>query len=273
MTAGRSTWKSRVAIGCGLILALGVVLIVVGTYWFGGLYVRAGKAEDAAKALVERFGEADAFTPSPDGAVAPDRLDAFLAVRRKLQEQCPRLEEVVGRFDAIRRADETDQKPSVGEVFGMLRGGISLGPALSDYLQARNEGLLEAGMGVGEYSYIYVLAYLSGPRRSLGRATAFDEKGEMGGSKRGTFVGMLRRRAAALRAAPAGDAAMLAALEAEIAALDRDEARRPWPDGLPEPARGTIEARRAELDAAFCGAGMSFDLATIERRGPSVQIN
>ena len=35
----------------------------------------------------------------------------------------------------------------------------SLGRGAADYLSIRNEALLREGMGLGEYTYIYVMAY------------------------------------------------------------------------------------------------------------------
>ncbi len=51
-------------------------------------------------------------------------------------------------------------------------GAMGLGPALGNLYEVRNQALLAEGMGLGEYSYIYLTAYQSqltddGPRTGI----------------------------------------------------------------------------------------------------------
>ena len=68
-----------------------------------------------------------------------------------------------------------------------------------------------------------------------------------------------------------GEEADLAALEAEVAAMESDERRIPWQDGLPLPIAGSLAPFRAELDELFCTAMAPLELMINERHGPAIE--
>jgi hypothetical protein len=270
MTPPPSRWRGIAWTGCGLLGLLGLVGLGVGTYYFGGLFARAGEAEKTATALAEQFGAPDDYTPSPEG-VAAERLEAFLAVRREVQRHCPELVALGEQLRPLREAEESDKSPSAGAIFSILGGSMRLGPVTVGLLSARNQALLANHMGLGEYTYLYALAYQSGPNPKE-PAWLFPHEMEKMNEGQERLLGILRRLAQAARSAP-GAGVAAEAVDAEIARLEADPGRRLWADGLPAGLREPLEARAADLSAHYCPAAAQFDLAEVERRGAGIQID
>jgi hypothetical protein len=242
------------------------------------------EAASAHVALEERFGAPGAFTPAPDGASPPARMEAFLAVRDAMASPRARLEATFSRLPlGKRRADEIKDLPFLERLtlgLSIGRAALDLGPVISDFLRARDEALLAQGMGMGEYAYIYSVAYYSwlGHRPSDGpdgRATegAPEDDGRrahmMGGSVAGRVHDecgqMLRNQLASLpRQAPA---AWHEALSREIAAMAADDTRSPWQDGVPPAIAAAFEPYRARLEAGYSPVSNPLELARSRRRG------
>lgn len=242
----------------------------VGTYYFGGLFARAGQATKAAATLAEQFGAPDDYTPSPEG-VGAERVEAFLAVRREVVRHCPALVDLGERLRPLREIEGSEKQPSAGDFFSILGGSMRLGPTTVEVLGARNQALLTSRMGLGEYTYLYALAYQSGPD---GPKPVWLLPGETerptDGQER--LLGILRRLAVAARAVP-GAPIDAEAVDAEIARLESEPGRRLWAEGLPDVLREPLAARAADLAGAYCPEAAQFDLAEIEQRGPSIRID
>src|SRR5262245_50230168 len=127
MTRTASRWRGIVGFGCAVLGLIVLVGLGVGTYYFGGLFARAGEAEKAATALAEQFGAPDEYTPSSQGVEA-ERLEAFLSVRREVQRHCPALVELGERLRPLREVEGDQRRPSAGDLFSILGGSMRLGP-------------------------------------------------------------------------------------------------------------------------------------------------
>ncbi len=269
MKKSTTFWLLGCGSGCAL-LALGVAALIAG----GSHLVRSTTAPfndaiEARKALEQQFGEAADFTPWPDGAVPPERMEAFLTVREATQ---PAREKLVATLSSLptdeEDAQELESKPFMERmwaVFDITRSGIGLGAEMGEMFAARNQGLLDAGMGLGEYSYIYFLAYY----RQLGHSPS--ETGEglpmpNIASRRltGELRSMLSRQLATL---DAGDEHWRARLAEEIESLESDVSRLPWEDGLPEAITASIEPYRERLEAYYIAAANPFELSRNQRKG------
>lgn len=270
MTPPASRWRGVAWIGCGVLGVIGLAGLGVGTYYFGGLFARAGEAERTAATLAEQFGVPDDYTPSPEG-VAAERLDAFLAVRREVQLHCPALVALGEQLRPLRDAESSEKQPSGGGILSILGGSMRLGPVTVDLLTARNQALLANRMGLGEYTYLYALAYQSGPDAPE-PAWLFPHEAENTTDGRERLLGMLGRLAQAARGAP-GAVIPAAAVDAEVSLLEADPARRLWAEGLPAGLREPLEARAADLAALYCPVAAQFDLAEIERHAASIRID
>jgi hypothetical protein len=270
MTPPGSRWRGIAWTGCAILGLIGLVGLGVGTFYFGGLFARAGEAEKTATALAEQFGAPDDYTPSP-GGVAAERIEAFLAVRRVVEGHCPTLVALGEQLRPLRDADASKKQPSAGGILSILGGSMRLGPVTVDLLTARNEALLANHMGMGEYVYLYALAYQSGPVAPE-PAWLFPHEMEHTTDGRERLLGILGRLAKAARSTP-GAVVPAEAVDAEIARLEADPARRLWAEGLPAGLREPLAARATDIATLYCPAAAQFDLAEIERHAVSIHID
>jgi hypothetical protein len=260
------TWLKGCGLGCAALVIAGIILIVVGTTTLMGPFKRA---IDARSSLDERFPSQEAFTPAGDGAVAPDRLAAFLEVRAALAELCG---ELSGTSAAMKKLEEFDdqEEPPRGEVlraaWQATRSAMGAGRLMGRYFETRNRALLEAEMGLGEYSYIYVVAHHDRLVPAEGEGEFLDGAAANRRIRR-ALRGMLERQLAAMPA----DAAARAALGSEVAAMAADPARLPWQDGLPEEIAQSLLPVRQRLDELFCVASRSLELSRNRQRAFGIE--
>ena len=151
MASGARKWLVGCGIGCGLmILAVGGI----GTCGYLGvrnIKDRAERLDAGFEAVTAEYGRPDEFTPPADGVVPAGRLELFLEVRGLLAPSRNELGAVLVELDAGTEGGRG--------VLNKIRAGMSLLPSMLDFIDERNQVLLDRGMGVGEYTYIYSLAY------------------------------------------------------------------------------------------------------------------
>jgi hypothetical protein len=275
MAGGTQKWLVGCGIGCGfLILAAGGV----GTCGYLGVQKikdRAERLDEGFDALYEQYGRPAEYAPPADGVVPAGRMEAFLAVRAAMAPSRDELAAVLTELDA-------DTK-GVGGVFKKIGAGVSVLPSMFDFIDERNLALSEEQMGVGEYLYIYSLAYYSwlgkdpadGPSFTVSDHDDADDDrvsfrwgGDAGpGSddprevreRRGREIrrylnGIQHQMLANQLDAAQGrglDEDWLARLEAERAALDGSADRLMWEDGLPEAVAAAFAPFRDRLEAAY----------------------
>ena len=265
------TWGclKQTAIGCVVLIVLAVVFpIALGVMMMSPF----NRAVDARITIEQQFGPQEAFVPPPSGAPTPDRLEAFLEVRRALSLTCAdfrHTEEQVRNLESIDDQDDISKLAAMKQVLSTSRSMMGMGPLIGNFFETRNQSLLDAEMGLGEFTYIYVLAYreqildppedlqLLGPRainRRVHRA----------------LVSMLENQLQVLRDAGAADDE-IAALETEISVLEEDTARIPWKEGLPPTITDALAPHREELDSLHCPATAPLELMLNEKRGPAVE--
>jgi len=152
------------------------------------------------------------------------------------------------------------------DIFGVLTGAMGFPRLLADYMDARNQALLEAEVGLGEYTYIYVVAYAAGER-------ARDRDAQVGRilsrRVRDGFIGMLTRQRDRLGDDPDSEE-LAAALESEIVALRDDAGRWPWQEGLPVSITDSLKERADELARLDCPHEAEFALGRARREGMSI---
>jgi len=259
----------QTAIGCVVLIVLAVVFpIALGVMMMGPF----NRAVDARITIEQRFGPQEAFVPPPSGAPSPDRVETFLEVRRALSVTCADFshsEEQVRNLEAFDDQDEVSRVAVMKQVFSTTRSMMGMGPLIGNFYETRNQSLLDAEMGLGEFTYIYVLAYreqildppedlqLLGPRAINRRV-------------RRALVSMLENQLQGLRDAGAADNE-IAALETEIAALEEDSYRIPWQEEVPPAIADALAPYREELDALHCPTTAPLELMVNEKRGPAVE--
>jgi hypothetical protein len=248
-----------------------------------GVIGEAEKIDAVMEQVYEKHGRVSDFQPGPDGALPPERVEAFLRVRELMSTARAETEHTFGLLSS-RETEGTAEVPGMlGRLLawgmGVLRveAGTSLVPQLFAFVAARGEALLDGGMGPGEYLYMYSLAFYSGLGKSPADGPAFrlvgddedDDQGRRAGEdefdvregRRETILStlneqllpMLRRQLAALdesRSVVESDP-WRRQLAAEIAAMETDRFRIPWRDGLPPVIEASLEPYRARLESSY----------------------
>jgi len=286
----------RWLVGC--LVAGGVVLFLfVGTA--GACFVMLRNsvkgfetASQSRQQLDQQFGEPGAFTPAPDGAVPEARMEIFLHVREATQ---PARLDIVRRFGDLPLSDdeakELENKPFTDKLISVLSIGktaLGLPGALGALFDARNQALLDGGMGFGEYTYIYDVAYYAylghDPGEGVGskrvRTTIEDDEGnrvvhEDPGDRRlrqrihGDLLSMLKNQLGSLPGGLSEEKAsvMRTALEAEIAEMEKDPTRAAWLDTLPGPIRASLEPFKDRLESTYSKMTNEFELGRNRKTG------
>jgi len=260
-------WLTGCGLGCGVVAILGIVGVV------GGSFVIMNDFKDAIadrETLDARHGDQPDFTPSADGTIAPERMEAFLAVRAAAMTLCDEFMTTAGKFEQM---DELDEDASRKEAFSgimNLTGDIfMMVPRLGGYYQARNGTLLDVGMGLGEYTYIYVLVY--GDRlRGEGQTEEADflSSGDPNARVCEALRQMLRNQQGVT-----DDVAMQSLLEEELSRLEEHTESIPWQGALPPAIAASIAPYREQLDAVFCPATVGLEFSKNRQSGLSIHSN
>ena len=272
---------SKVLTGCG-IGCLVLVVLAVGMSYMGYRWVRdtteaveeAGRVE---RELEEEYGPARSFVPHAGPGVPADRMEVFLTVRDALTDSREEL------ASAVRGLASEAEDGGVASGLRVARAGVSMVPRTLSFVSARNQALLDAGMGVGEYCWIYWFTYEAWLGHPAGDSELHEfmkehnsEHGSVqihvdGGMEperitwqlRRDITAMLRNLENALAADP-DQADLLEVVTAELAELDADPGRVPWQDGLPEAFAVGLEPYRERLEATYSSATNPFELRELE---------
>jgi len=259
----------QTAIGCGVLMVIAIVLPIVLAMMMMGPFKRA---VDDRHAIEEKFGPQEAYVPPASGVPPADRIEVFLGVRRALAEPCADLtqaEEQLQKMETFDDQDEVDRMEVMKEVFSLTKSMMGVGPVLGHLYEIRNQNLLDAGMGLGEFTYIFVVAYND---RLLDEPDGEQLFGPTVTNRRvrKALLSMLENQLAALQS-EGGEEAEIEALEAEIAAMQADDRRIPWQDAIPPAITDALAPYLAELDELYCPAMAPLELMINERHGPAVE--
>lgn len=254
---GRTTMKSRTRKrrGCapGCLIAFGVLVVaLIITGYFVMQPINAAK--QAEQNLVDTLGAVPDYVPPPDGAVAPERLEIFLRARTHLLVHTGRIQDTIARIEAI---DEQEDL-GAGELWGFLKlVGGSL-PRMVEFFSTRNAILMAEGMSLGEYFYIYALAYGDRfcPPGDDGRPPADCEY--VTGRATREYARMLRNQLD--NAAHPPPAHVAAALREEVARLESGARALPWHGERPAEIEASLAPYRERLAPLFCAETRELEL-------------
>jgi len=258
--------------GCGIAFVIGILVIAALIY--GGIRLgkkaieEVEKVQAASQALNDRFGEPSSFAPDADGGIRPERLEAFLGARAGMATFRREMEQSLAVLDG---ADSSDGKSA-----GLLskgREGLKLLPRIFGFYRERSQACLEAEIGLGEYTYIYVLGYYGFLQKQMAAGPGFtlvssgDDHSDTSRSMddfavrearremilstaRDLFLDILQNQLDASQAAGRPDSEEWETrLQAEIGKLQSDPYRLPWDDGLPEQIVKSLEPYRDRLES------------------------
>ncbi len=281
-------WLVGCGIGCAVIILILIILGVGGYMFFKNLVGDFQEQEELMIMLTERYGEIRDFCPEPDGTIGPSQIETFLSVRDAFAPFREKLEiSMQGLQDRAGKSEVEVKKPK--NIFEMVKLGFGLVPQIAEFLKFRNESLLDAEMGMGEYYYIYAIAYFSWLGKQPEDGPDFEVTGE---EDRGVRLGemdieeireerrdsMLRRLHRTLlpmlqnqkkkvmaRGSSDTQSEWRDLLKAEIQAMEEDRFRLPWEDGLPDVIRASLDPYRSRFEQSYNVMTNPFEL-TIEQR-------
>lgn len=289
VTSKRSSTASKWLIGCGIGCAVVILLIVfagVGGFFFVKNIVKGFEETDAiADVLNERYGSIKDFCPDPGGAIGPERVEAFLYVRNSMGPAKKKLESSIIILSDEERESQFKEESSPG-VLTKIKTGLGIIPLIAEFYTGRNQALLDAEMGLGEYYFIYAVSYYSWLGKSPGDGLEYNLVNE-GDEKRGVYwrrrrsedledrqddvlkqlhrqiLPMLKNQVAKLMridVSPIRDP-WRETLAAEIEAMEADRFRLLWQDGLPDVLEASLKPFRGRLEVSYSKVLNALEMA------------
>jgi hypothetical protein len=274
MAGGAKKWFIGCGIGCGVML---LILLGLGTVGFLGVKEAMNRGENMEASfdrLREEYGRPGEYTPPLDGVVPDDRMAAFLSIREAMAADRQKIGDILRTLDG----HEVNGKKPGG--IAKAKAGFQLIPGLMDFVSNRTDAMLEGGMGLGEYLYIYSLSYYSllgvdltdGPGFTLSDNGQGNDDGpvvwsvEAGDEDEGSVqekrerkirrylhslqLKMARNQLAALE--ERGEAGQLRDdLQAEIGRMEAETLRLLWETDMPDRIRNGLELYRTELEDSY----------------------
>lgn len=279
-------WLIGCGIGCGAIALIVIILIMGGFFFIRSIVQDFRSSEELMDSLIEQFGEIHEYCPSPNGALEPERLEAFLAVREALSPVREELERSL-RF----LQDSDDEKLGEEErrsVFKKITTGFGMISQIANFHSARIQALLDEGMGMGEYYYIYTVSYYSWLGKPILDGQDFQIRSDDEGFRFSDWeseesdeirkdmtlrwlhriiLPMLHNQYEKLTEGEVSGAQRQwqRALEDEIEAMESNRYRLVWQDGLPEVIGKSIEPYKQRLEASYSPLTNGMEIA-LERR-------
>jgi len=166
-------WAIGCGIGCGAVVVLCLVLIILGVFFLKDMVTSFEETGELTKSLNELYGEVDDFAPSLDGRIPYERMQAFLYVRDQLGPARDSLSETIDFLESVGDQNKDEKGRRIGVAIRAIKAGFGLIPQIGEYYTRRSRALLEVEMGLGEYLYIYILSYYSMLGKSPGEGPGF----------------------------------------------------------------------------------------------------
>jgi hypothetical protein len=207
--------------------------------------------------LLDKFGETAVFVPSADGSIPSERIEAFLQVREQVHVFCGEFQNRIGELYEIGvfEGNEDPSKPvNVREGMGDLKKIFGFGPAFLRFINTRNRALLDQEMGLGEYFYIYCLAYQEELLRTDESRFANIDLAYVGSRVRHELVHILENQLAVVNsgADSSVDPKFGAELQNQIAAIKSERQALPWEEDLPPQIAASLEPYAEQLTRLYC---------------------
>ncbi len=274
-TSTTQKWLLGCGIGCAAMIVLIIGVVTGGIFFIRGKFHPLQEAADSRKAVIKAYGTLESYVPPANGAIAPERMEAFLSVRDALRNAQDQLDAGLARFDV-----DNLKKPSFGSVLRMLNDLSNIIIPIGTYMHQRNQVLLDKGMGLGEYAYIYTIAYHSwlghapeeGPpvltkirlqdrSQSLGNDSNISPESVRRQYRR-LILRLLNNQLDSIKDPEPSPWRRI--LKAEIDRIDRDPERVAWQDNLPAPIEKSLSPYRDRLVLSFHSSANFFEFLTLE---------
>jgi hypothetical protein len=148
--------KLGLGIGCGSLVVAFLIIAGSITFWATNTGRDFKTVIKAEKELNKEYGVLGAYVPPDHGLPSQERIATFLKVRQSMVEYHAGMGMALEEYITLKEANSGG---GFVNTIKAVRAGSQLGPAYALFWLARNEKLMENGMGAGEYAYIYCLAY------------------------------------------------------------------------------------------------------------------
>jgi len=239
-------------------IAVVIFLLSSGVYF---LISSTSETKRLEQDVNDRFGMAEQFVPEADGAVPADRLERFVRVRRAVHPACMELQQVMdGILGMASIEDDPDLPGDEAARRGItgMKSAIKAGSSMVRLMDARNSSLLEQGMGLGEYIYLYLAAYSDQLADVASSPYAELEESRVSNRTRTEFIRILTNQLDALGSG--AEAEIRVALEEEIQSLKESKVSTPWPNGPLPKTRESLSPYRDELNGLYCDGVVAIEL-------------
>ena len=286
-TSSTKKWLIGCGIGCGVVIIIVVILLASGYFFVKNIVDEFKNTEAMTEVLTERFGRITDYCPDPDGAIRPERIEAFLSARDAF---APIRERIAKSLETLSQRKDVDDV-EVGKprsMLTMLRLGFGIIPQTAEFIKTRNEALLGVEMGLGEYYYIYVVTYYSWLGKNPEDGPGFqivgpdeerdfdywdrEDSKEMRRERllrrlNRMLLPMLRNQLEKLteESEPKASEEWRQMLKKEIETLEQDKERLLWQDSLPEVIALSLTPYKDQLEASYNLMTNLLEV-TIERR-------
>jgi hypothetical protein len=274
-TSTTQKWLLGCGIGCAAMIVLIIGVVTGGIFFIRGKFHPLQEAADSRKAVIKAYGTLESYVPPASGAIASERMEAFLSVRAALKNAQDQLDVGLARFDF-----DNLKQPSFGSFLRVLNDLSNVIIPIGRYMNQRNQVLLDKRMGLGEYAYIYTMAYHSwlghAPDEGPPVLTKFrlQDRSQSVGNDFNISPESVRRQYRRVILRLLGNqldsikgpeqSPWRRMLKAEIDRIDRDPERVAWQDNLPAPIEESLKPYRSRLVAAYHSSANFFEFLTLE---------
>ncbi len=271
-------FKKGCGIGCLSVLV--VSALALGGTWYG-LERHYSRAWEKRQQLELQHGPRSDFHPGAGPVFTAAELERFLAVRQALAPVCIQATTNNARMLSLQQFDDQEEVPKgliLKQALVSISGTFGTSKGLGDFALARNQALLAADMGYGQYTWLYVMTYYAGLGQKPILGMGDNRPGNLAHGAREAILGMMASRADSLRVRAAGLAGDQASLRAGILsevevwlaereAMITDRSRLPFAGGAPACISRVIEPYREDLLAYFCPATDALEMLRIKEHG------
>ncbi len=270
-SSSKKKWFIGCGIGCGAVFLIVIILIIGGVSYIKNLVNQFENTEVMMSEITEKYGEIREYTPEADGSIDRYRIKLFISARKSFSQQRESLEKSLAALSPGTSPEDIDVKTSKN-VFKMVRIGFGLLPEIAEFFKNRNQALLEAGMGLGEYYYIYIISYYSwlnkspedGPDFQIlesNNTITFRNENEIMEERKEhvtrrihhIILPMMHNQLKELNSdyTLKNKKEWRETLKEEINAMEYDRLRIPWQDGLPEVIENSLRPFRRQLEESY----------------------
>jgi len=284
MEKSTKKWFMGCGIGCGVIVVILLVLLVLGFFFVKDMVYKFEETGELTNSLKDLYGEIEDYTPSPDGRISYERMEAFLYVRESMALVRDKLEYSISILDSTRKQEGREDVKRPGQVIRAVKAAFGLIPGIGDFYAQRSQALLDVEMGLGEYMYIYILSYYSMLEKPPGDGPGFhlvqndkewrfdewdkedniEERNVMMTERINQLIlSMLKNQLPQLDspATTSEEDEWRGAFLAEIQSLEGDVRRIPWQDGLPFVIEASFRPFPTRLENSYSSMVNILELA------------